>query len=291
MITKSYTIADFHVAIHFAPSAVADADLLTSFTPFEKDSKEEPLLSLTVDNTLQRDMSSTLIRSFDTGNGKTVVHRLNDGGYQYIICNIQGEACCLLETNRRFSECYCSLRGNYSMRHFGLNNALMMAFAFAGSYHETTLIHASCIKQGIWGYPFLAKSGTGKSTHSGLWMEHIEGCELLNDDNPVVRIINGQPFIYGSPWSGKTPCYRNISARLGAMTHIERSQTNVCERLGTAMAFAFILPSCSSMQWDPEIHANLCDIISHIIATTPCFTMHCLPDKEAALVCHKTIAR
>ena len=297
MESKTFRIADFDICIRFADTAMADADLLSSFMPFainksgDGSNRDAPLLVMTVDNKMKRNKQSQLIRSFDTGNGDTIVHRLPDGGYQYIICNLHGEACCLLETHNQFTDCYCALRGNRFMRHFGLNNALMMSFAFAGSYRQATLIHASCIKQGPWGYPFIAKSGTGKSTHSGLWMQFIENCELLNDDNPIVRIIDGEPFIYGSPWSGKTPCYRNIRARLGAMTRIDRSPVNHCERLTAAQAFASILPACSSMQWDPEIHANLCNVITRIIETTPCFTMHCRPDQEATVVCHKTIGR
>ena len=290
----SCIIAGLRVELRFTPQATTDASLLRSLTPFivsEGGNYATPLLTLTVDNQMKRDKSATLIRSFDTGNGDTIVSRLADGGYQYVICNLRGEACCLLECHNRFTQCRCALRGHATNRLFGLNNALMMAFAFAASYHETALIHASCIMKGQWGYPFTAKSGTGKSTHSALWMQCIEGCELLNDDNPIVRIVDGQPFIYGSPWSGKTPCYRNRQARLGAMTRIERCLSNHCDPLSPAQAFASLLPACSSMQWDEEIHTNLCNLITRIIETTPCYTMHCLPNEEAAMVCHQTICR
>ena len=59
------------------------------------------------------------------------------------------------------------------MRSFGLNDALMLIYAFAGSFRQTMLIHASCIRYNGFGYPFIAKSGTGKSTHSSLWLKHI----------------------------------------------------------------------------------------------------------------------
>ena len=165
-------------------------------------------------------------------------------------------------------------------------------FAFAGCFHQTLLIHASCIKLGEWGFPFTAKSGTGKSTHTSLWMKHIEGTELMNDDNPVIRILpDGQPYIYGSPWSGKTPCYRNVKARLGALTQIERDKKNWVERLAPVQAFAVLLPACSSMKWDSAIYNHLCDAITCLIETTPVFTMHCLPDEEAARVCHQALTR
>ena len=113
----------------------------------------------------------------------------------------------------------------------------------------------------------------------------------MNDDNPVVRIIDGTPFIYGSPWSGKTPCYRNIKARLGAVTRIDRAPQNIIEQLPPVQAFASLLPACSSMKWDTIIYNNLCDAITRIIETTPIYTLHCLPDEEAAHVCHNKIAR
>ena len=232
------------------------------------------------------------MRKFDTGNGDTVVYLLSDGGYQYIIRDIYGRDCCLLICRDQFRKCQCALNGDAIMRSFGLNDALMLVYAFAGSYHQALLIHASTIMLGGWGYPFTAKSGTGKSTHTSLWMKTIEGAELMNDDNPIIRIMDdGHPYIFGSPWSGKTPCYRNVKARLGAVTRIERALQNSIEQLPPVQAFASLLPACSSMKWDSAVYNNLCDAITRIIETTPVFTMHCLPDEDAARVCHNAIAR
>ena len=102
----------------------------------------------------------------------------------------------------------------------------------------------------------------------------------------IIRILDdGQPYIYGSPWSGKTPCYRNRRARLGAVTRIDRAPQNSIERLKPIQAFASLLPACSSMKWDPAIYRNLCDAVTRVIETTPVYTLHCLPDEEAARVC------
>lgn len=268
-------------------------DLLPSFHSFAcNDEPEDILFSITVDDNIKPDKERQLIRKFDTGNGDTVVYRLNEGGYQFIIRDIHNRDCCLLITNSDFSDCRCALNGDWGMRSFGLNDAIMLAYAFAGAFHHTMLIHASAIMQGEYAYPFIAQSGTGKSTHTALWLTYIENCQLMNDDNPIIRIMNdGQPYIYGSPWSGKTPCYRNIKAKLGAVTRIERAPKNSIERLAPVQAFASVLPACSSMKWDAEIYNHLCDAVSRIIETTPIFTLYCLPDEEAAQICHKTIAR
>lgn len=267
--------------------------LLPSFSTFKLTGEEpsELLFTLTVDDTLRPVKGRTLVRKFDTGNGDTLVYQLPDGGYQYIIRDIMDRDCCLLVCDKTFANCQCALNGDWTMRSFGLNDALMLIFAFAGSFRHTMLIHASCIGLGDYGYPFIAKSGTGKSTHSSLWLKHIEGCHLMNDDNPAIRIVYGQPFIYGTPWSGKTPCYRNVKARLGAITRIDRAPKNSIEQLAPVEAFASLLPACSSMKWDTTIYNNLCDDITRLIETTPIYTLHCLPDEEAARICHQTIAR
>lgn len=286
-----YKIAGLDIQINIEASDKNDIGLLPSFAPFrQKEAKGDLLFTLTVDDKLKPAEGRSLVRNFDTGNGDTLVYQLPDGGYQYDIRDIRDRDCCLLITNEQFSECRCALNGDWTMRSFGLNDALMLIFAFAGSHHQTMLIHASCVMMGDTAYPFIAKSGTGKSTHTSLWLKHIEGAELLNDDNPIIRILNdGQPYIYGSPWSGKTPCYRNRRARLGAVTRIERAPQNSIERLGTVQAFASILPACSSMKWDNVIYDNLCNAVTRILETTPVYTLYCRPDEEAARVSYQKL--
>ena len=307
MDTYFFSIAEHLVRLDFCPSTAAegsgrvtagfqnDLRLLPSFAPFRTEESEgRPLFfRLRIDDTLrpvpkeQRER----IRKFDTGNGETVVDLLSDGGYQYIIKDICGRECCLLRTNKDFDECECALNGNYNMRSFGLNNALMLIFAFAGSRQDTLLIHASLVRQNGYGYAFIAKSGTGKSTHVSLWLRHLPGCDLMNDDNPIVRIIDGEAFIFGGPWSGKTPCYRNVKARLGAITRIDRAESNSIEKLPPIEAFASFLPSCSSMKWDEDIFNRICNTVTKIVETTGIYTLHCLPNEEAAIICHDAIAR
>ncbi|MCR5129973.1 MAG: hypothetical protein K6C10_00730 [Prevotella sp.] len=307
MSTHYFSIAEHLIRIDFENSSLDkvpksrpayfqnDLRLLPSFGPFKADEVEDKQLffHLTVDDSMTPTPKNERerIRKFDTGNGETVVDLVSDGGYQYIIKDINGNECCLLRSNKNFDECRCALKGNYNMRSFGLNNALMLIFAFAGSRKDTLLIHASLVRQNGYGYAFIAQSGTGKSTHVSLWLRHLPGCDLMNDDNPIVRVVDGEPFIYGGPWSGKTPCYRNVKARLGAITRIDRAQQNSIEKLSPIEAFASFLPSCSSMKWDEDIFRRICNTVTKIVETTGIYTLHCLPNKEAAFICHDAIAK
>ncbi len=290
-----FRIAELNVRIIFKGDGRNGMHLLPSFAPFRVDGFDdgELFFQLTVDDTLKpkAKMERERVRTFDTGNGDTVVDQLADGGYQYIIKDINGADCALLQTNKDFDNCRCALNGNYNMRCFGLNNALMLIFAFAGSRMQTLLIHASLVRQNGYGYAFIAKSGTGKSTQVSMWLRYIPDCDLMNDDNPIVRIIDGKTFIYGSPWSGKTPCYRNVKTKLGAITRIDRATANSVEKLAPIEAFASLLPSCSSMKWDSAIFNKICDTIAKVVETTGIYILHCLPNEEAAVVCNQTIRK
>jgi hypothetical protein len=289
-----FKIAEFNIGITFKKSRYNDLSLIESLVPFRiKKPSERLFFHLTVDDDLKpaEHLKRDRIREFETGNGNTTVDHLANGGYQYIIKDLKENSCCLLQTNNNFSDCRCALNGNYDMRSFGLNNALMLIFAFAGSFKQTLLIHASLVRHKGYGYAFIAKSGTGKSTHVSLWLKHIPECDLMNDDNPIVRVLDGKAYIYGSPWSGKTPCYRNIKAPLGAITRIDRADANSVEKLNPIESFASLLPSCSSMKWDKEIFNNVCNTITKVIETTGIYVVHCLPNREAAIICHDFIVK
>ena len=101
-----------------------------------------------------------------------------------------------------------------------LRFSLWMAMSIAVSYDKGILIHSSTLIYNKKAYLFLGESGTGKSTHTRLWREYIYGAGLLNDDSPLVRVIDGKIFAYGSPWSGKTPCFKNERYPLGGVVRL-----------------------------------------------------------------------
>lgn len=289
-----FKIADFGITIVFQ-SGNNSMDLLPSFSCFrvEPGQTSEDILAVTVDDALQPVPSAEreLIRNIETGNGIIKVDKIKEGGYQFIIRDIHGRGCCLLISDSHFSNVHCTLNGSFNMRSYGLNSAMMLSFAFASASRQTLLIHASTVVQGNYGYAFLAKSGTGKSTQVAMWLNYLSGCELLNDDNPIVRVIDGKTYLFGSPWSGKTPCYRNRKVLAGAFVKIMRAKSNSVEREDTLEAWGTLLASVSSMKWDKGIYEMTCNTIKLLIETTDVYTLHCLPDKESAVICNKAIKK
>lgn len=173
---------------------------------------------------------------------------------------------------------------------FTLNNSLMLQYAFRTADLGTLEVHASVVVNEGKAYLFMAKSGTGKSTHSRMWHRAVPGTRLLNDDNPIVRLLpDGNVIAYGSPWSGKTPCYRNEQYPAGAFVKIVRAPANKLVRLSVFEAYALIYSSSSGYKADKRIADGLYETISGIVTSVPAYNIECLPDEDAAVVCHSGI--
>lgn len=288
---KDYRIAGHIVSLDFADSSL-DEGLLPNLVPFAYEGEETPAVTIRIVSEHEWKQDGQDIGIFDVGGSDYAVFRTAQGGYRFDIHDTNGHLCCRMQSNPDFSLCHAKVYdGTNAQQHYGLNNCMMLAFAYATATKDTLLIHSSVIRCDGKGYLMTAPSGTGKSTHTYLWYTNIPGCDLMNDDNPVIRIMDGKPIVYGSPWSGKTPCYRNIEAPIGGIVRIKQHSENIVRRLSTIEAFTVLLPACSSMKWDARIYNGICDSITKIIQTCKLWELQCLPDSEAAILCHDTISK
>ena len=188
-----------------------------------------------------------------------------------------------------FHEASIALAANSS---FALGNALMVLYALSTARLGTALFHAAVIGYQGKGYLFLGKSGTGKSTHARLWLKHVPGSELINDDNPVVRVFpDGSVRVYGSPWSGKTPCYRNVDLPAGAFVQLSQAPYNAIRRLRGITAYVALVPSISGKRWDRAMADGLHETENALVQHTPVWHLECLPDAAAACLCCDLITR
>lgn len=170
-----------------------------------------------------------------------------------------------------------------------VNTSLMIQFTFATAFHSTVLLHASVTRHEGMANLFFGVSGTGKSTHSRLWHQYVPGSDLMNDDNPVIRIVDGRAVVFGTPWSGKTLCYRNVQAPIRALVRLEQDPQNRIERLHSLQAYASVLAACSSIRWNHTVMDAIVPTVEALAMTVPCFRLRCRPDQEAVELCKNTI--
>ena len=168
--------------------------------------------------------------------------------------------------------------------------ALWIAYGLVTMPHQTVAIHTSVIEYKGRTVLFLGESGTGKSTHTRLWRENIEGAVLLNDDSPMLRIIDGKPSMFGSPWSGKTPCYKQESYPLAACVRLSQAPYNKIQRLSIPQAYAALHPSCPpDFAYDDALYDYISETIGEVLAQVPLYHLACLPDADAARLSCQTV--
>lgn len=168
---------------------------------------------------------------------------------------------------------------------------LMFAYAQRAVYYGTLLLHASVVEKSGRGYAFMGKSGTGKSTHSSLWLENIAEVTLLNDDNPAVRVCERTDtvLVSGTPWSGKTNCYKDKIIELGAMVRLVQASVNRFEWQNEFHGLLCVLPGCSSFRWNQRHHMYLCNVLEKIVGKVPVGVLECLPERSAAELCYEQV--
>lgn len=184
---------------------------------------------------------------------------------------------------------YAVRPGSDAWAKFAFDNALMLLFALASAASDTLEIHASAVMYRGRGYAFLGPSGTGKSTHSRLWLSHLSDAELLNDDNPVLRVFNGTSCIHGTPWSGKTSCYRDVSVPLGAVVQLAQAPRNAIRKLGPVEAYAALFSAISGLKMQEPMASDLHRTMERIVLQVPFYRLECLPDVTAAALCASTV--
>lgn len=194
-----------------------------------------------------------------------------------------------LSVTADFRKAVLSLAGRPVEQWLAFNTSVDFCFLLSTAGRNTLLTHASSVIYAGKAYLFLGKSGTGKSTHSRMWQTALDGVVLMNDDHPVLRAEDGIVTAYGSPWSGKTPCYKNISAPLGGIIRIVRAPHNKAVRLAPIQAYASLMTSCSGMTWDRELADGKDRTLQAVVSRTPCWVMECLPDEDAAKVCMSAV--
>ena len=289
-----YVVAGHAFAVTL-PDGYTKEEHLAPYEPFLcMDESVKPLFTLRVE-------FSDDLRKTDPGKVKEV---LNDeapyfwifeeetGGFNFGFSYTKSCPDCILKPSDNYTDnvVYVPAAHASVIMEFALSNSMMLLYTFNTSPYDTLMIHASVIEYKEGGYVFLGRSGTGKSTHSRLWLENIEGTSLLNDDNPVIRVSDGAVNVYGSPWSGKTHCYKNQVIPLRGVVRLSQAPFNRIERLSMLQAYASLMPACSCMRWDRRSTDALHKTVERVITKVAGWHLECLPDADAAHTCCSAVA-
>lgn len=156
--------------------------------------------------------------------------------------------------------------------------------------HNGMMLHSSCVEKDGFAYLFSARSGTGKSTHTHLWLNNLPGTRIINDDKPALLFENGTWYACGTPFSGKTDENVNAKIPVRAIVFLHRSETNQVKRMSAVQAVSLLLEQTINPV-DRGLAEKMLELTDLLLTSVPVFSLGCNMDNDAALVAYNDIER
>ncbi|WP_027089500.1 hypothetical protein [Thomasclavelia saccharogumia] len=152
------------------------------------------------------------------------------------------------------------------------------------------LFHGSVIAVDNKGYLFTAPSGTGKSTHTRLWMERFKNrAYMVNDDKPLLKIDNDIVTAYGTPWDGKHRLSTNTSVSLQGICILYQAKENTIKKINKKDALMQILQQTYRPLDNPQAYIQTLNLIDQLLNSTPVYKMGCNISQEAVNIAYEAM--
>ena len=167
--------------------------------------------------------------------------------------------------------------------------AIQRAFAEYLFDHRILLFHGSAIAVDQEGYLFTAHSGTGKSTHTRLWMQAFTNrAVMVNDDKPFLSLTQEGVLLHGSPWSGKHGLDCNVTVPLKGLCILERGSENRIFPVSSEEALPMLRKQAYA-PLDERKYPAFLELTLQLSEALPLWKMACTKDLEAALVAYNAM--
>jgi len=127
---------------------------------------------------------------------------------------------------------------------------------------------------------FVGHSGAGKSTASRLWLRE-PGIRVLSDDRIIVRMEQGGPVMYGTPWHGDAGLAEPSSASLQRIFLLEQAAKNEIVPLAPARGAAELFARTFVPHHHAEGVARTLQFLEKLTSIAPVSILRCTADARA----------
>lgn len=290
--TQTYKIAGHKVVVELIDAPAAAAKVAPSFQPFLVDAQSDGnvILRAVVDSRYRPDANELKkIAHFSISDLEYSMFERANRSVVFTIRDCDRTPMTIIDISPDFASAKIVVMPKDDLYVRVLSNAIMIAYTFATSGLNTLTIHSSTVRYQGRAYMFLGKSGTGKSTHSQAWLRNFPDVELMNDDNPIIRLDDNGATAYGSPWSGKTPCYKQTSAPIGALVGLVQAKHNRIEKLDCVKGFVHLFSSVSTLICHSKAYDSILNTTLRLAERVPVYELENRPDDAAAQLCNSTV--
>lgn len=150
------------------------------------------------------------------------------------------------------------------------------------------LIHGACISYKDNAYLFIAPSHTGKTTHIKLWLKHLSDVKVIDGDKPIVRLINDEPIIFGTPWNGKERYGNNISSKLKSIIILHRSEVDTITSVNSKEYIDEIIKQVYIPEDNNKLISTL-ELIDSVFNKINIYDLHCTMNDSAFIKSFETL--
>ena len=169
-----------------------------------------------------------------------------------------------------------------------LFHAFRFTFLLIAQKKGLVMLHSASLLHKGKAWLFSGQSGTGKSTHTNLWLEQFNS-PLLNGDLNLIGMLGNAPVVYGIPWCGTSEIYTTDSYPLGGIILLKQDPVNHLVSLTDSQKQLYILQRLISPCWTaPMLDDNLA-IVRAIVSKIHVFRYLCTKEPDAAIQMHAII--
>jgi len=130
------------------------------------------------------------------------------------------------------------------------------------------------------GHLFLGHSGAGKSTTTRLW-QSLRDAEILSDDRIILRLHDGELWMYGTPWHGEAALASPNKAKLNRIFVLHHGDENKVSLMSASHAVGELFARSF-----PPFHSaagleHAVEFLHAVVDAVPCYEFHFLPEASA----------
>jgi hypothetical protein len=272
-----FKIGDINTAIEWK-SGQSDFDSPQAYQPFISDSRTDIRLGLHLDvpknASGKKVFESAPIWSF---------YRDSDVAYIHIF-DRHPDLLRLLVFPPHFKKAdlyFAEPEGQFIDPFFGPTIELLMINYLAQGHG--VIIHACGIEYDSKGMLFAGESGAGKSTLANLWNQ-ASGVDVISDDRTLVRQIDGELRMYGTPWHGEAQFGSARGVKLEKIFFLRHGQKNAIQPLSRAEPVRRLLQCSFPPFWDAAGMEFSMELFEALATRISCHELTFRPD-ESILEC------
>lgn len=177
---------------------------------------------------------------------------------------------------------YCVPPCNDQLR-YDMFHGIRLAYLYMAKMKGLYAVHSASLLYEGKAWLFSGPSGTGKSTHTGLWTKQFD-TRMINGDLNLIGITDEGPVVYGMPWCGTSGIYDVNTYPLGGIVLLKKYPDNIVEELPVHEKVLKVMHRIISPAWTKEQMFDNVDFAKRLVEDIYVARLKCNISPEAAVI-------